>query len=550
MKQYTKYIYLLVYAVALVAFFQLNRYTHIYSDDYSMGYSPSYDGRVDTFVKALAQSKNFYFSWGGSFPIALSQFVFCGIYENKLVFNIVNSLVFCIFILSSLYLVEGHRKSIGGLCLFLLLFWFCCPAPNETLFWIVGSTAYFWSCTAAILFIVVYQRFCNDVGSVPKKLLLFVCSLLLASTHILSVASICGAFVVLFLYSLFRNKSSEICWSHFVRTDSASLVCGFFLGAVILILAPGNFARNELMYAGFTNTHDLMVYVFNSCLMTFRSYRAVYIFIIALTVLLVNQRQVAVDFMRRNHFLLIVLAWSCIGYSFIFRAGTRTAMFSETLSVILLCKIIQNYVPRKFCRLLIVIMVVVFCFDYFNAFTSAKQMYARNEAVIQELKENNGKICFETIPNTHRMVNPLRFDSWCYYGLAMKCNLQSVQLMPYNSCDEEKIINICNNDSFHRPDISEYAFVHQEFITDDVVYDYVNLKVPDSLLNSTTIHCKIWYTVARKLQRTIREKIGLFSYDRLFDTSLVPMFYRDGYYYYSVPTIETDHGEIITKIDF
>lgn len=550
MKQYTKYIYLLVYAVALVVFFLLNRYTHIYSDDYLMGYSPSYGGRVDTFVKALVYSKNFYFSWGGSFPIALSQFVFCGIFENKLVFNIVNSFVFGIFILSSLFLVEGRRKSFGGICLFLLLFWFCCPAPNETLFGIVGSTAYLWTCTAAILFLVVYQRFSNDVGSVPRKLLLFVCSLLLASTHILSVASICGAFVVLFLYSLFRNKSSEICWSNFVRTDCASLVCGFFVGAVILIFAPGNFARNAVMYAGFTNTHDLVVYVFNSCLMTFRSYRAVYIFIIVLTFLFVNQRQVAVDFMRKNHFMLIVLAWSCIGYSFIFRAGTRTAMFPEILSVILLCKIIRDYVPKIYRRLLIVIMAVVFCFDYYFAFSNAKQMYARNEAVIQELKENNGIICFETIPNAHRMVNPLRFDTWCYYGLAMKYNLPSVQLMPYNSCDEEKILNICNSDSFHRPDINEYAFVHRELIIDDVEYDYVNLKVPDSLLNSATIHCKIRYTVARKLQRTIREKIGLFRYDRIFDTTLVPVFYRDGYYYYAVPTIETDHGEIITRIDF
>lgn len=549
MKQYAKYIYLLVFAVALVAFFQLNQYTHIYGDDYSMGYSLSYGGRVDTFVKALVQSKNFYFSWGGSFPIALSQFLFCGVFDNRQIFNIANCLVFGIFILSANFLITADQKSVSGMALFLLLFWFCCPAPNETLFWIVGSTAYLWTSTAALLFLVIYQKCRNNISTIPKKLLLFAGSALLASTHILAVASICGTFVVLFLLHIFRGNNQKEYLSDFYGTDSASLVSGFFLGAVILIFAPGNFARHSVMYANLENHHDFIVFIVNSCLMTFRSYRAVYMFAIVLLFIYIFKRKMAFEFVRKNHFLLITLVWSCIGYSIVFRAEPRTAMFPETLSVILLCKMAINYLPSKCCRLLGTIMALCFCADYSMAYSNAKQMYARNETVIRELKESNGKICFETIPNSHRMVNPLRFDSWSLYGLAMKYNLPSVQLMPYNSCDEEKIINICKDESFHRPDINEYAFVHQELITDDVAYDYVYLKMPDTLSCNSHICCKIHYQVGRKLQRTIREKVGLFSYDRLFETTLVPVFYRDGNHYYAIPTIETDHGEIITEID-
>ena len=282
--------------------------------------------------------------------------------------------------------------------------------------------------------------------------------------------------------------------------------------------------------------------------MTFRTYRAVYALAIAISVFYIFRRSKAQEFIKDNSFLLITLGWSVLAFSFIFRPAERAAIFPETLAVILLCKMILEQVSRNYIVLLCIAGLVCFAVDYSCAISNAKKMYNLNESVIQELRDNNGEICFETVPSKHRMVNPLRFDSWTLYGLAQKNNLPSVRLLPYNSCDEEYIMAVCENETLHQKEVCEYAYIHPETITDGVIYDYTNLKIPDTAYASPTLACTIQYMVKPNIQRDIREKIGLFSYDRTFNTTLYPIFHRNGNYYYAIPRIEVNHEEIITKI--
>ena len=81
------------------------------------------------------------------------------------------------------------------LLLFALLFWFLCPVPKNTLFWIAGSTTYLWANTFSFLFLFLFQKYKDENFGPKEKLGLFLLSFLAASEYI-TAAAISGALVV------------------------------------------------------------------------------------------------------------------------------------------------------------------------------------------------------------------------------------------------------------------------------------------------------------------------------------------------------------------
>jgi hypothetical protein len=526
----------IVYAVALVAFFILNQYTFWFSDDYSMGYSERYGGQISSVHTALSASKDFYFGWGGAFSIAFFQYLFCGVIQNKLIFNIINTAVFGLLLLFGAKISNTDHTQKFGALLFLILFWFCCPAPNETLFWVVGSIGYLWSNACAMFFLFIYLKY-KDTNSPPSaKILLFVVSILTAWTGIIATASICGSFVVCYLYYAYKGGLKYA--NKILENNALPLVIGFFTGAAFLIFAPGNYVRQGIMYASFADAKAITIYCINSCLLTFCSYKAVYIATAALLVLFLKNRTEFRNFVSGNKILLLSLAWSVIAFSFVFRAATRAAFFPETLSCIIIAKLGCKYLSTRKLEIVCAIGLILFCADYSVALTNAKKQYANNQTVIAEMIENKGDVCFETVPNKHRMVLPLRFDSWCAYGLCQKYSLPHIIFRPLLHCQTSYVVNACNDDNRHS-EINNHAFS---------VGNKIVLKIPSSAIASKGLNCHINYILPTRWHRTLREKVGLFSYHHTTNQTLFPDFSNNGFSYYFVPALEWNNEEIITSI--
>ena len=518
----------LLLCCVLVQFFLLNQYTFWFSDDYSMGYDERFGGQISSLSSAFELASDYYKNWGGSFVIFFVQTLLCGVIPDKLVFNIINTILFGLFIFFSSRLIHKERQDLS--VLFFALFWFCCPSPHETLFWVVGSTAYLWTCTAALVFLTIILQYDIRRWRWPLGVL----AIFLAWTNIISSASICGAFVVITLWNIHKNGCAHI--STVVSSSTFPVWMGFFIGACLLIFAPGNFCRQKAMYGDFETVHDLLVYCINACLMTFRAYRAVYLVIICLAVMFWRDRTRWWSFVQSNAVLLLSLAWSAVAFSFIFRPEPRAAFFSETIATIIIVKILQEYCSKKTIARISAVMFIAFCADYAIALREAHNQYDRHEQVIADLCQNDGDICFETIASNHRMVCPIRFDGWTRYGMSQKYDISHVTFHPLLHCKTEYVVRNCTNANWRR-DIHEYAYQ---------IDGKIVLKIPNK---GQGLDSDILYTMRKNWQRTLRSHFGLYSYNRMIKTTLCSDFQENEFCYYILPRIEANGEEQILKVE-
>lgn len=316
---------LFVFAIVFmaVAFFLICRFGFFLSDDYSMGFGCTYSLHV-----VLAQTMHFYLNWGGGLFSAFSQFLFCGLLgDNKLWFDVVNTIVYvCLMIIGckliSPEVISGKERTALA---FVLFFWFLCPAPSETLFWVVGSTGYLWSNTMIFLFLLVFMKNKDSNSSILMKIFLFLLSMFFAASLIPSV-SICGAFVVYYLLHFDKFKGNVI-----------FLVSGFVLGSLVLLCAPGNFVRASTDMVPFgVKMKDLVTHPISEIV----KYKALWLFVFSWLLTYFLNKNTALEWAKKNLFLLLVLGWSVIAFSVVFRPANRALFFTETLSILLFLRLI------------------------------------------------------------------------------------------------------------------------------------------------------------------------------------------------------------------
>ena len=134
----------------VIAFFVISMLGFMMGDDYWM------NGAVSSMVELVKHTGWFYFHSGGRLFSVACQYLFSGVLGgHRIWYAIVNTLFFVLFIVTCSKLVKDAKAGFASrLLLFTLLFWFLCPVPKSTLFWIAGSTTYLWANTFSFLFLL------------------------------------------------------------------------------------------------------------------------------------------------------------------------------------------------------------------------------------------------------------------------------------------------------------------------------------------------------------------------------------------------------------
>ena len=217
--------------------FFLNHYTLLVADDFS------YAIGINSISDIVVSQYNHYFNWGGrSIAHFLVQF---WLLVGKPLFNIANTIVYSIFILLVQFHITGNRKKIQ-LWLFLalnLIFWFLIPVWGQNFIWLTGSCNYLWTTTIILFFLVPYRlKYDNSEYKIT-----FLCSLLFFLLGILAGWSNenSGSAVLVFLIVYISIKMHKKV--KFVLFEILGII-GFLIGFVLLISAPGNYARAEAEY--------------------------------------------------------------------------------------------------------------------------------------------------------------------------------------------------------------------------------------------------------------------------------------------------------------
>ena len=508
-----------------IAFFVISRCGFLREDDLLTRFE------VSSLSEVFHYTKLFYMTKGGRWFSVASQYLFAGaLGDSKIWFDIVNTLFFLLLILVCVALIRPGKESRPGIALvFTLAFWFLCPDPRESVFWVAGAVTYLWAISITFLFLAVFFHCRDENYGIGAKIGLFLLSFV-SATEFVSCAAICGAFAV---YYVFHLKD--------FRKNAVPMVIGFALGSLVVLMAPGNFARAAWEGQSFmTKLHDLAEHP----LLEISKYKALWLFVLSLVVGRIRNKATFKAWMKDNSILLLSLGWGVIAFSIVFRPLNRALFFPEVLSLVLLIKFwYDNYrtfafgfmdrlsgrkglLMRSAC---LVILFAVFVVDAVFAVRETDKQRRDDDALQNRIAASGGIVAVDRMVSSHRMAYVESFPEWTWEPLADKFALDSVHVYPY----------FCQ-DKFYAHDNPglENTYVEEIHVGDDSFGRMVRLIArieTDDPLPDRPVEITVDYTRPHKWYRSLLNKVRDYKYDRTISVVYPhPEVCYNGYCYYVV----------------
>ena len=321
-------------AIVGLAYLVLNFLTPEYHDDFVYkfmfeGGGVNYGHRVQD-VGDLIQSQVCHYSTvnGRSLVHFLVQ-LFTGLL-GKQVFNVVNAIIFCIFI-GLLKRSWGKRHDLLGMAVALVLV-LLMPRFKDTMLWMTGSINYLWSATATLLFLMIYEK--RRHQAVDKRMpLTLVAAFLLGWTHEGITLPLAAALVIHHLSALKRDLGQQGLW----------LALAYLAGGCVILLAPGTIARSGAsdgltasslalrVIAGFTVLGKLHI---------------IYLALSAIAIGWLADRETVKRVITGNRHLLLAALLAC---GIVLMAGmpsARTAFGLELFAMLLLLRLLGEWAAR------------------------------------------------------------------------------------------------------------------------------------------------------------------------------------------------------------
>ncbi|SFS85901.1 hypothetical protein SAMN02910357_02260 [Succinivibrio dextrinosolvens] len=222
---YTK---VLAFVVIFLAFFLVESKTPLHSDDFSY-----------IQLVGLQAHINHYLGWSGRLVSDFSSSIILNIGNHFVI-----SVIIALFSVTLCYLIAAipgkiFNKEFNALNFLLIsaLYWLQSPSIGQTNFWIVGACNYLVTTFFATLLLYLFVSL-KDSKSVVTYICLFAVSLLAGcSNENLCLALVYTLFGVIALYKIYKIQ--------FNHKLAVIVITGVVIGAMVLLLAPGNYARLE-----------------------------------------------------------------------------------------------------------------------------------------------------------------------------------------------------------------------------------------------------------------------------------------------------------------
>lgn len=224
----------IVLLLILVAFYVLNVFTPLFSDDFMYKFIFDKNGVADplkpitSFSDVLLSQWNHYLSYNGRTITHILVQTFLGLL-NKNIFNVFNALILGIFLLlTSKYTfnrISARTISlIGSFCLLLL------PSFDNCLLWLAGSINYLWTSAIVVAFLYFFERR-KDRELRLWSILVFILSILSGWTHEAFTLPLAIALILTEWETLKQHREGCI------------MIVGLFIGAALCAFSPGTFLR-------------------------------------------------------------------------------------------------------------------------------------------------------------------------------------------------------------------------------------------------------------------------------------------------------------------
>lgn len=413
------YLTILLIIVIIVMYCLLNILTPVVLDD--CGYTRP----GQTFMSVMHDQAHDYMYVNGRFVAHSTVQIVGGIF-GKPIFNIMNAIMTALLVILLAYAAKEKEATSVGLFSIVCAtgcVWFLYPDQYVTMFMVAGSVNYIWSTVLILLFLIFYSLISDQTRWLKR---LFLCLLALLAGSWSEMYSVCLApaiFIDLIWHKKYRNKQ------HVVYA-----VC-FFVGAAIVVLAPGNFARFGTEVDGDAGV-SMMTRVVN---MLVRLLDSPLLWIWGITIGLAlwrRYRKVMLDY-RYTGILILAIVFSLAFIAVSGASWPRTFWAIYSFSFILLLQEFRHvHIPNWLKIVIGAALLVCIMADFCHEWKTLKVQKAAIDKVIQQTTDNSAVVCWTGTEPSRKSISEdvlsVEPSSWKntffnnYYGL------DSVCLMP---CD-------------------------------------------------------------------------------------------------------------------
>lgn len=183
------------------------------------------------------------------------------VWQDKWLFNFINSFIFVLLILqihwiSDRGIISFKYLRASSICWIFFVLWTFVAGFWSVYLWLAGACNYLWSIVILLFFLIPYERnFFDGQSNISntweKQLLFFLLGLCAGWSN---ENTICWIILVLaiWLYKLFKLKRTEI-W----------MICGFIglcIGYALLVFAPGNSFKTKYYLENYFMNNWLIIY--------------------------------------------------------------------------------------------------------------------------------------------------------------------------------------------------------------------------------------------------------------------------------------------------
>lgn len=373
-----KYVEWIILALIALAFFIHNMLSAEFHDDFIYKFVfgfPDYSKRVGSLTDIIYSQYNHYFSTNGRTIVHVFVQLFTGIL-GKPFFNIINTLVFIAFIHLLKHNLSKHNcydifAYSVTVALVLMM-----PEYNQTFLWMCGSINYLWTAVGALIFLLIYDKQCQEsINSFTALYCILV--FLLGWTH---EAISFPLAVSVFAFNCFRIKSNY-------KTNGFWIAMAYLIGSCMAALAPSTTARADVTDG--LSLSDLAMKLFSGFIILGKL-RIVFITLLLIIILWYKQRSIVKELISDNAYLLLA-AVPALGIIFIsgFDAA-RTAFGLELFCLIFLLRMIGRVVinyPQHLNRIGITVfagLAVFYGFVIYHAIPT----WQETKHLIAQIQEN------------------------------------------------------------------------------------------------------------------------------------------------------------------
>lgn len=388
------------YILALLAFLFLyilaiNFLNPLWADDYARSLPLANLNKIFSLVYQT------YFTWSGRFAVIFLTYLF--LWKDTLAiffFNLLNSFVFILALYFIFLNAFARRPSKCNDLLFVIiilgLFWFLPTSLGEVAFWKTGAIGYLWPITATLVFIYPVTRLIlDDHEFIPNNFitntLLFIFGLLLGSCLENLSATIC---LFLLSASIYLKISK-----HALPRWLSSATFGYYLGTILLIVAPGNFNRAATLTHHYTLIYKIL-YLTGKILVHFIPFTLIFFLIL----FLIKKSQARFSLIQLKRFYLfgalaLISAFAMTGVPHYVNFNGRTTFVSDFFAIIALTSLLPNsgaMLYAKFIRTMCFVIMPLLVLDMTNVLIYYHQISIENKLrqtiIATELAQHNKNI--------------------------------------------------------------------------------------------------------------------------------------------------------------